>query len=188
MKQVLVIDCHDSFVYNLVQLLRESQCCTYEVVSVDEIPFHRLSNFTHLLLSPGPGLPIDYPFLFHLLDKTLKTHHILGVCLGMQAIAEFLGCKLYRFDLPKHGHESFLHILNDNDLFRNIPQQSAIGRYHSSAVQPNSLADEVQLLAFDDEQHIMALRHCNYPVYGVQFHPESVITEHGRQLIRNWLL
>lgn len=187
MKNVLVVDCNDSFVYNLVQLLRESRGCAYRIVNVNAIPFERLSDFSHILLSPGPGVPNDYPSLFRLLEQTKATHRLLGVCLGMQAIAQYFGCQLKQLDFPKHGHESNLRIMSFTDLFRNIPQQSVIGRYHSWIVNADSLTAAIQPLAWDDEQQLMALRHTSFQIYGVQFHPESIITQHGAKMIENWL-
>lgn len=187
MNKVLVVDCNDSFVYNLVQLLRENPDCSFEVVNVHRIPFERISVFSHILLSPGPGVPKDYPPLFTLLEKTLNTHCILGVCLGMQAIATYFGCRLKQLSFPKHGHESKLKIVDSTYLFKNIPSDTAIGRYHSWVVDPESLTDTMEVLALDEENHIMALKHRYYSIYGVQFHPESVITKNGVEMIRNWL-
>lgn len=188
MKRVLVVDCNDSFVYNLVQLLRESDLCRFDVVNVREIPFDKLTDYSHILLSPGPGLPADLPHLGKLLQATYKSHTILGVCLGMQAIGEFFGCRLQQLPCPKHGHESALTITDKTDrLFLGTEEDIIVGRYHSWALEPKSVTDEIVVSAFDEEGNIMAVRHCRYPIWGVQFHPESIITSHGKQMMENWI-
>lgn len=188
MKRVLVVDCNDSFVYNLVQLLRESDLCRFDVVNVREIPFDKLTDYSHILLSPGPGLPADLPHLGTLLQATHKSHTILGVCLGMQAIGEFFGCRLQQLPCPKHGHESALTITDKTDrLLFGTEGKVVVGRYHSWALEPKSVTDEIVVSAFDEEGNIMAVRHRRYPIWGVQFHPESIITSHGKQMIENWI-
>lgn len=188
MRKVLVVDCHDSFVYNLVQLLRESNVATYDIVAIDAIDFYNLSQYSHILLSPGPGLPSDYPSLTQLIQKTYVTHSLLGICLGMQAIAVYFGCRLQQLSLPQHGHESFLRIIHHKDLFQGVAQQSSIGRYHSWIVVSDTVHSPLLVTAVDEEEHIMAIRHHQFPVFGVQFHPESIITHEGAKIIRDWLL
>lgn len=188
MKRVLVVDCNDSFVYNLVQLLRESGLCRFDVVNVRKIPFDKLNGYSHILLSPGPGLPSDLPNLVTLLQTASESHSILGVCLGMQAIGEFFDCRLQQLPEPKHGHKSELHLTNKADrLFFGINQKIVVGRYHSWIIDKDSVPPDLAVTAFDEEGNIMAFRHRRYPVWDVQFHPESIITSHGKQMIENWI-
>ena len=188
MNNVLVVDCNDSFVYNLVQLLDESRLCAFRVVNVQDIPFNSLGDFSHILLSPGPGLPSDFPNLTTLLQVSHNTHAILGVCLGMQAIGEHFGCRLTQLSHPQHGHESALRIADKDELlFKNIEQHTVIGRYHSWVVDKDCLADDIIVTAYDDHDNIMAIRHKRYDIRGVQFHPESKMTLHGMKMIENWL-
>lgn len=188
MKNVLVVDCHDSFVYNLVQLLRESSACKYEVVSIDAIDFAALNRYSHVLLSPGPGLPADFPNFHKIIHATASTHVILGVCLGMQAIAEYFGCHLQQLKHPQHGHTSTLNRLDaHNPLLYNLSPHCTIGHYHSWVVNGESIARPLIITAKDDAEHVMAIRHQSLPIFGVQFHPESIITHEGSKIIKNWL-
>lgn len=189
MRHVLVVDCHDSFVYNLVQILRESEQCTFKVVPVDEIDFHSLSRYTHILLSPGPGLPEDHPQLLSLLEKSKTTHAILGVCLGLQAIVEFFGGRLAQIAHPDHGHENYL-VVEDQDevLFKGISFPCKIGHYHSWIADADSISSPLRITAWDNEKRVMAVSHEWLPIRAVQFHPESIMTAQGPQMIMNWLM
>ena len=140
MKNILVIDNYDSFVYNLVQLLKENGKCRFDIVRNDRIDFTRLSRYDGLLLSPGPGIPAEAGDLLRVVNQCKTTHSILGICLGHQAIAESFGAKLERLPFPKHGHESPLIIQDTEDpIYRNLPSQAVIGRYHSWTVTPSTL-------------------------------------------------
>lgn len=188
MKHVLVADCNDSFVYNLVQILRESGLCSYEVIKIDAIPLEDLSRFSHVLLSPGPGLPSEFPHLFPLIKNVCSTHSVLGVCLGLQAIGEFFGCRLMQLAHPDHGHVTQLLMVEpDNLLFRGIPNGCNIGHYHSWVIDPKTVSEEIRITAWDNEQRVMAIRHNSLPILGVQFHPESIMTEWGNRMVENWL-
>lgn len=188
MRNVLIADCHDSFVYNLVQLLRESEKCTYDIVRIDDIDVSSLHQYSHILLSPGPGLPEEFPNLLKLIDRAHTSHSILGVCLGLQAIGHYFGGKLRQLSHPLHGHTGHLvPLVTDDALFKNIPPQSAVGHYHSWLLDAATLPHCLEITATDKENRIMAIRHRTFPLYGVQFHPESIITRHGKTIIENWL-
>ena len=132
MKRVLVVDNYDSFVYNLVQILREDPLCSFEVVTNDRIPFNRLDEFDYLLLSPGPGIPEEAGDLLALIDRCYRSHAILGVCLGHQAIGQYFGAKLEQMSSPKHGHPSTLQIRDHQDrLYKQVNEPIQVGRYHS---------------------------------------------------------
>lgn len=188
MKRVLVIDNHDSFVYNLVQILRECENCQFDIVYNDNIDFSALDRYDKLLLSPGPGIPAEAGNLLPLIDRCKHTHSILGVCLGHQAIAECLGAHLQQLDHPKHGHASPLFITDSADtLYHEIATPVQVGRYHSWIVDPQTLPPCLKISAVDEEGNIMSFYHESLPLHGVQYHPESIITSHGKEIISNWL-
>lgn len=189
MRNVLVVDCHDSFVYNLVQIIRESELCSFDVVPVDEIDYQSLSRYTHILLSPGPGLPHEYPQLFSLIEKTKSTHAILGICLGLQAIVEHFGGKLKQLSHPVHGHENCLVFEDPNEaLFESISSPCKIGHYHSWIADADSIVSPLHITARDDDGLVMAISHESFSIRAVQFHPESIMTDQGARMITNWLL
>ena len=138
-KNILVIDNHDSFVYNLVQILRENEHCQFDIVYNDQIDFSSLGNYDKILLSPGPGIPAEAGELLTLIEHCKTTHDILGVCLGHQAIAESFGASLQQLPHPKHGHESPLTIVDSTDiLYHDLTYPVQVGRYHSWIVNPHS--------------------------------------------------
>ena len=188
MKRVLVVDNYDSFVYNLVQILREDPLCSFEVVTNDRIPFNRLDEFDYLLLSPGPGIPEEAGDLLALIDRCYRSHAILGVCLGHQAIGQYFGAKLEQMSSPKHGHPSTLQIRDHQDrLYKQVTEPIQVGRYHSWLLSTKSFPDCLHITATDEEGHIMSFSHKQLPIYGVQFHPESIMTPQGSIMIRNFL-
>lgn len=186
MKQVLVIDNHDSFVYNLIALLKERKDVEYNVMKNDKIDFKSLDKYNYILLSPGPNIPKNSGDLLKLIDLTHKIHSILGVCLGHQAINEYFGGTIKLFSLPKHGHKSILKIIDKSDiLFKNIENQIIIGRYHSWTI--DKTGKDIAVSSLDDEGNIMSIYHKTYNIHSVQFHPESIITNYGKEIISNWL-
>lgn len=194
-KRILIIDNQDSFVYNLVQLVREAkEFCFYDVVRADALESCPMKRYDALLISPGPGLPDDEPLMMKVLDEFKREGKpILGICLGCQAIAVSEGYALKQIAQPLHGHMSRL-IYDVNDLlFEGIPLGSAIARYHSWVVDMNSCAStqanlvELAYSLDDDGRQTMALRHKTLPIWGLQFHPESMISEYGARYISNWL-
>ncbi len=189
MKKILVIDNYDSFVYNLVQLLREAEeAPAFEVVRNDAVDFGRLGDFGGVLLSPGPGVPEEAGDLLRVVERCRGTHAVLGVCLGLQAIAEAFGGRLKRLEAPLHGHRSVLRrVGGDDPLFAGVPEGMAVGRYHSWVVDERSLPAELKVGTVDEEGHVMSLYHRELPICGVQFHPESCISEGGARLLANWL-
>lgn len=189
MKKILIIDNYDSFVYNIVQLLRESPIpVAFDIVYNDKINFNRLSEYHGLLLSPGPGVPAEAGKLLPLIRHCQHSHTILGVCLGHQAIAEAFGGKLSHLRQPLHGHASQLTFSIDGDpLLTGAEHPVVVGRYHSWTVSPDEFPNYLSIGAFDEEGHIMSIHHRSLPIHGVQFHPESHISNCGHTLINNWL-
>lgn len=188
MKNILVIDNYDSFVYNLVQLLREHEGCTFDVVYNDQIDFQNLYRYDKLLLSPGAGIPEKAGQLLQLIEQCYRTHSILGVCLGHQAIAQYFGAQLQQIPYPKHGHASRLHTVDATDvLLQNMPADFIVGRYHSWTILPESMPDVLRISSLDEDGNIMSYYHATLPIHGFQFHPESIITENGKRLLHNWI-
>lgn len=188
MEKVLVIDNHDSFVYNLIQILRESENCLFDVMTNDKIKFISLHRYNKILLSPGPGIPQEAGGMMDLIKCCWKTHSILGVCLGHQALGEYFGAKIKNMQSPQHGHKSELQITDGGDvLYQNIHSPMEVGRYHSWILDKKDFPECLHITALDEDGNIMSFRHNNLPIYGVQYHPESIITTQGRQIIDNWL-
>ncbi len=189
MLRILVLDNRDSFVYNLVQLLREAPNCLPDVVRGDAIPWGRLSDYQGVLLSPGPGLPEEACGLMRLIGEVADTHPLLGVCLGHQALAQYYGARIGSMARPLHGHASGLRLAESDEAFwSGVSPDAKVGRYHSWTVQETDWPEVLVPTAWSaDDGVLMALRHRELPHYGVQFHPESIITDCGEQLTRNWL-
>ncbi len=186
-KPILVIDNYDSFTYNLVHLLQELNE-RYEVVRNDKFELEDIEKYDKILLSPGPGIPEEAGLLLDVIRKYAPTKSILGICLGQQAIAEVFGGKLYNMPKPLHGVATSIQVTDPSEpLFENFPEDSKIGRYHSWAVDPDSLNEELKVTAVDQNGVIMALSHTKYDVKGMQFHPESILTDNGKTLIANWI-
>lgn len=185
--KILVIDNYDSFTYNLVHLLQELNY-DYEVIRNDKFDIDYVNNFDKILLSPGPGIPEEAGLLMDVIKRYAPTKSILGICLGQQAIAEVFGGKLFNLPKPLHGVASNIIITDPNEkLFRNFPKDSKIARYHSWAVDAESLPKTIRVTAVDENNVIMGISHQEYDVRGLQFHPESVLTDNGKLLIANWL-
>lgn len=186
-KNILVIDNYDSFTFNLVHLLNE---CGMEatVWRNDKFALEDVAAFDKILLSPGPGIPSESGLLLDVIRTYAPAKSILGICLGLQAIAEAFGGQLYNLARPVHGRATTMQVLDANEIvFANCPEYFKVGRYHSWAVLNDRLPDELNITAVDENGVIMALSHDKLDVKGVQFHPESVLTEFGKQMISNWL-
>jgi anthranilate synthase component 2 len=185
---VLVLDNYDSFTYNLVHMLRALGVSNLDVFRNDKIEIDDVQRYSHILLSPGPGLPEEAGIMPELVKRYSDTKKILGVCLGHQCIGEVFGAKLENLGAPVHGKGIPTKLTDLSDpLFRNLPQNSITGRYHSWVVSRESFPECLRITAEDDQGFIMALRHKTLDVSGVQFHPESILTEYGELIIKNWL-
>jgi anthranilate synthase component 2 len=185
--KILVLDNYDSFTYNLVHLLKELGH-EPDVIRNDKISIEEVNKYDKILLSPGPGLPSEAGIMPTLLQKYSAYKSILGVCLGHQAIGEAFGGSLTNLTDVFHGVATQTSILDDKEvLFAAVPPQIATCRYHSWIVNSYDLPECLEITAVDEHGNIMAIRHKEYDVRGVQFHPESYITEYGKQMISNWL-
>lgn len=184
--KILVVDNYDSFVYNIVHLLYEIGVAEIDVIKNDELDFSTMDGYDKIVLSPGPGIPKNAGMMPQLLKEFASTKSILGICLGHQAIAEHFGTQLINLVAPLHGVASEIEILKDDYLFQNLPTNFKIGHYHSWVVSL-SISDDLEILAKDVFGNIMALKHKLYDVRGLQFHPESILTENGKTILTNWI-
>lgn len=186
--KILVLDNYDSFTYNLVHILKEHGKGEVDVFRNDEISLEDVGRYDKILISPGPGLPGQAGITKELITRYGPSKSILGVCLGCQAIAEVYGGTLINLSKVYHGVETNIQVISEgNILFKGIPEVFTAGRYHSWVVSEEGLPGVITITAKDDEGRVMALEHAEYDVRGVQFHPESVMTEHGKQILINWL-
>ncbi|MEP1069442.1 MAG: aminodeoxychorismate/anthranilate synthase component II [Crocinitomicaceae bacterium] len=184
--KILLIDNYDSFTYNLVHYL-EGHDCEVTVWRNDEINFSQISEFDKIVLSPGPGLPKEAGQLMQVIQHCFNRQPILGVCLGFQAIVEFLDGEIYNQNLVKHGQKELCELVGTSKLFQNIPSKFNVGLYHSWAARKENFPEELKITAYSENDVIMACEHQNLPVCGVQFHPESILSDHGREIIGNFL-
>lgn len=183
---ILLIDNYDSFCYNLFQILEE-EGAHVTVWRNDCFDIDDVEAFDKIVLSPGPGIPSEAGLLLQVIARYANTKPILGVCLGEQAIGEQFGATLFNLPHVFHGIQTPAHIVADDYLFRGIERDILVGRYHSWVVQNEGLPDCLEVTAVSDEGQIMALKHRTLDVHGIQFHPESILTPCGRQIIANFV-
>lgn len=186
-KSILVFDNYDSFTYNLVHAVNKLGYSNIEVHRNDQIQLEEIERFDKIILSPGPGVPSESGILIELIKTYAPKKSILGVCLGEQAIAEAFGGTLKNLPNVHHGVSSIVDIIENDILFNGLDKKIEVGRYHSWAVEKETLPDCLKITAIDEEGMIMALAHHVYDVRGVQFHPESVLTPMGELMLKNWL-
>ena len=198
---ILVFDNYDSFTYNLVHLVEKIIGGKTEVHRNDRIPLDQVEAFDRIILSPGPGIPEEAGLLLPLIERYAPTKRILGVCLGHQAIGQAFGGKLVNLDNVYHGVATPISITQglerrtegretktrSHDWFEGLPSPVEVGRYHSWVVSDEGFPDSLEITARDSRNYIMALRHRSFDVQGVQFHPESILTPMGEEMMRNWL-
>lgn len=184
MKRITVINNYDSFVFNLVRYLEESGC-SVDVQRNDEIDYSTIDQSDALVLSPGPGIPSEAGNLMDVIHRYAAHKKILGVCLGHQALAEYFGGTLSKAATAVHGKQSQIQVNNESPLFKSMEPHIEVGRYHSWHVE--HLPENMRTIAEISSGEIMAIAHKTLPVYGVQFHPESILTPSGRTIISNWL-
>jgi len=188
MKKILVLDNYDSFTYNLVHLILGAGNYDLNVVRNDKIDLEEISVYDYILLSPGPGIPSEAGIMLEVIEKYARSKKILGVCLGHQGIAQVFGATLMNMKKVKHGISSKTRVVDVDDyLFKSLPQEFSVGRYHSWTVLPETVSHPIVITALDNEGQVMAISHQRFDVKGVQFHPESIMTDTGEQIIKNWL-
>ena len=186
--KILVFDNYDSFTYNLVQMIEQIVDEKVEVFRNDKITLEEIEKYDKIVLSPGPGIPSEAGILIELIKKYAPTKSILGVCLGQQAIAEAFGGSLINLSEIYHGvATTATTIKKEALLLRDLPENLEVGRYHSWAVNPEDFPKELEITSIDENGMIMSLEHKTYDVHAVQYHPESILTPHGKKIIQNFL-
>lgn len=186
--KILVLDNYDSFTYNLIHYVKELTDAQVDVFRNDKISLEDVGKYDKILLSPGPGIPSEAGILLDVIKQYAPTKSIFGVCLGVQAIAEAFDGEIFNLDQVYHGIETKMLRTDDTEvLFQGIDKEFAAGRYHSWNVKGENLPDCFKVTATDEEGLVMAVRHKEYDVCGVQFHPESVLTPEGKKMVQNWL-
>jgi len=188
MEKVLILDNYDSFTYNLVHYVEANLNYEVDVFRNDEISIEDVGNYETIILSPGPGLPKDAGILKEVIEKYASSKKILGVCLGMQAIGEVYGGELTNLDNVFHGVATPITVTVTTDLlFKGLPNSFDIGRYHSWVVSNQNFPEELAITSVEENGQVMSLKHKDHKLYGVQFHPESILTEYGKEMINNFL-
>lgn len=185
--KLLILDNYDSFTYNLVHLVEKVSSIKCDVFLNDKITVEEVNQYDKILLSPGPGIPSQAGIMPELLAEYKTKKSILGICLGLQAIAEAFQSPLKNLKQVYHGLSLPITITQSDSLFSNCPKRFNVGRYHSWVVDELHVHEDLIVTAVDDNQLIMAAKHRIYDVKGVQFHPESILSEHGESIIQNWL-
>ncbi|WP_185860907.1 anthranilate synthase component II [Blattabacterium cuenoti] len=188
MNKILILDNYDSFTYNLVHAVKKLTKNPIQVSRNNEIKLTDVKKYNKIILSPGPGIPDEAHILKPLVKTFASTKSILGVCLGLQAIGEVFGATLLNTKEVYHGISSLIKIVDSQEiLFKKLPIEITVGRYHSWIISPHNFPEDLQITAIGKKGEIMALRHKFYDVRGVQFHPESILTPYGEKIIGNWL-
>ncbi len=185
--KLALVDNDDSFTYNLVDLLRRFDGVRVKVLRSETLNLARLADFGKIIISPGPGLPRDYPILFDLLDRFHASRPILGVCLGHQAMGCHFGASLVHLRPVVHGEAQGINRLGECPIFRNLPWSFDAGLYHSWAIAADGFPTELEITAVSRKNVVMSISHRALPVFGVQFHPESHMTPLGSRIVRNFI-
>ncbi len=184
-RKILMIDNYDSFTYNLVHYLEDLDC-EVTVKRNDQLTLDEVEPFDYIVLSPGPGIPDEAGLLKEIIKTYAPNKRIFGVCLGLQAIGEVFGGTLVNLDQVYHGVDTSITVTKDDPIFKGMPKTIKVGRYHSWVVDTD-VPDVLEVTSLDENGQIMSLRHKTYDVTAVQFHPESVLTPEGKQMLKNWL-
>lgn len=187
MMRILVLDNYDSFTYNLVHLVEHITGMRPDVVRNDKIRLEAVKDYDKIILSPGPGIPEEAGLLLPLISSYAASKSILGVCLGHQAIGQVFGATLVNLSEVYHGVATPCRVLVQKGIFQGMPAEFQAGRYHSWVLNSSPWPPELEITAADESGMVMAVRHVSLDVQGVQFHPESILTPAGAQLLRNWL-
>lgn len=186
--RIILIDNYDSFTHNLVHILEEIADVEVTIKKNDQVTLEQIECFDAIILSPGAGIPSEAGLLLSIIKCFADSKPIFGVCLGHQAIAEAFGGSLINLSEVSHGVQTNIHIIKPSPIFEGLNDSIDVGRYHSWVVDINSLPSCLEVTAYNDEQQIMALQHKQKPIFGIQFHPESILTPNGKQIIENFIL
>jgi anthranilate synthase/aminodeoxychorismate synthase-like glutamine amidotransferase len=185
--EAVLIDNNDSFTYNIVELIRKIPQCRLTVIATEMIDIAELAKYEKIIISPGPGLPEEFPVLQRIFDAYHRTKPIFGICLGHEAIAQYFGAGLIQLPAVIHGQPKDVYINNDSILYNNIPSKFTVGLYHSWVVGHKNFPDELQITGYSEDRIIMSFRHKLLNLFGVQYHPESIMTEYGKEILQNFL-
>lgn len=185
--KILIYDNYDSFTYNLVHLVHTLGYHDVDVFRNDKINISYIKKYDKILISPGPGIPEEAGNMMEVIQNYAATKSILGVCLGHQGIAQSFGAKIINMEKVLHGVESNIHLISDDYIFNGVPLRFKGGHYHSWVIESISEKSKLEVTAKNENGLIMAIRHKTYDIRGVQFHPESILTEFGDKIINNWL-
>lgn len=185
--KILVFDNYDSFTYNLVQMIEQITQSKVDVFRNNEIALEDIAKYDKIILSPGPGIPEEAGILLEVIKTYAPTKSIFGVCLGQQAIAEAFGGSLINLSEIYHGVATEAKQIAEHKIFQHLPKTLEVGRYHSWAVNPEGFPDELEITSVDEKGMIMSLKHKQYDLHAVQYHPESILTPQGKQILANFL-
>lgn len=186
--RILLIDNNDSFTYNIVELLRSLDDVLYGVLPSNGLNIAVLEDYSHIIISPGPMTPSDFPELRDVISYCEKLDKpLLGICLGHQAICEYFGGRLVQMDTIVHGHRERIAIDNRSSIYRYLPDRIEVGLYHSWKIDHLNLPDELAVTGMSREDCLMSVQHKNKQIFGIQFHPESFLTAKGRQILENFV-
>jgi len=184
---LLIIDNFDSFTYNIVQLVEQCNVQDYKIIKNDRLLDLNTDEFDKVIISPGPGIAKEAGQLMPFLKSVISSKSILGVCLGYEAIGEFFGAKLTKMPEPMHGIQNYGHKINNDFIFQNLPYKFKIGHYHSWIIEEQYMPECLEITMKDENDLSMAFKHKEYYIRGLMFHPESIMTEFGKEMIGNWL-
>ncbi len=188
MNKIIIIDNYDSFTYNLVHLVEKITNEDVLVMRNDEVDFDALDSCERIILSPGPGLPKDAGLMPEVIRRYAGQKPLLGVCLGHQAVSEFLGARLYNLERVMHGIATPISITERGVvLYRGVPDGIAVGRYHSWAVDESSLPNDVHVTSRDESGCVMSIESKSRQLFGVQYHPESILSQFGEDVLSNFI-
>ncbi len=185
--KILLLDNNDSFTYNIVDYVRRIENIDLKVIRTNEVIINEIKYFDKIIISPGPGLPNDFPIIFNVLEKYHTSKYILGICLGHQAIGNFFAAKIFNIFPVVHGQTSQIKIINQSPIFKNLPKSFKIGLYHSWALDFDDFPDELEITAVSENNIIMSIASKKFSVFGIQFHPESYITDYGFKILKNFV-
>ncbi|MEL7147816.1 MAG: aminodeoxychorismate/anthranilate synthase component II, partial [Bacteroidota bacterium] len=186
--KILLIDNNDSFTYNIIDLLRKLQCEGFGVIRSESLTIDQLDDYTHLIISPGPGLPEDFPILKDIIAYAKdKERPLLGVCLGHQAICTYFGGEMIQLAEVIHGRQSTVKLEQHATLHEGLPEEIVVGRYHSWSIDQSTLPKQLKITGMTTDGCLMSIEHRSLPIYGVQYHPESFLTISGDVLFRNFI-
>lgn len=186
--KVLVFDNYDSFTYNLVQMIEQIIGDQVTVAKNDQITVEEIENFDKIILSPGPGIPSEAGNLIEVIQHFAGKKPIFGVCLGLQAIVEAFGGSLVNLKQIYHGVATSAKQISEHHIFDGLPQELEVGRYHSWVADPENFPSELEITSVDPQATIMSLKHKNFEIDAVQYHPESILTPDGKDILKNFLI